>query len=178
MNLSQIPSGDKLPHEVNIIIEIPMHAAPVKYELNKESGALIVDRFLSTAMYYPANYGFIPHTLSEDGDPVDALVLTPTPLIHGAVIAARPIGLLKMSDEAGIDAKLLALPLNSLTSCYQDIQTIHDLPPSFLQAIEHFFSHYKDLEKGKWVKVEGWEGPEAAHQEILDGIKRAKETVA
>lgn len=172
MSLMEINSGRDVPNEVNVIIEIPMHGEPVKYEVNKESGALFVDRFLTTAMYYPANYGYIPQTLSEDGDPVDVLVVTPIPLINGAVIRSRVVGMLKMTDEAGVDTKLLAVPINKLSTVYKDVKTYRDLPQHLLLSVEHFFNHYKDLEEGKWVKVEGWEGPEVAHREIMDSIAR------
>lgn len=168
----EIKTGKDVPNEINVIIEIPMHGEPVKYEVDKESGALFVDRFMATAMFYPANYGYIPNTLSEDGDPVDVLVVTPVPLISGAVIACRPVGMLKMTDEAGVDAKLLAVPTNKLSTMYHDVQTHLDLPQHLLLTLEHFFSHYKDLEKGKWVKIEGWVGPEDAREEILASVKR------
>ncbi len=174
MGLMEIDSGRDVPNEVNVIIEIPMHGEPVKYEVNKQSGALFVDRFLTTAMFYPANYGYIPQTLSEDGDPVDVLVVTPVPLINGAVIRSRVVGMLKMTDEAGVDTKLLAVPIDKLSSMYKSVKTVHDLPQYLLLSIEHFFNHYKDLEEGKWVKVEGWEGPEMAHQEIMNSIARFK----
>ncbi len=172
MSLMEIKTGKDVPNEINVIIEIPMHGEPVKYEVDKESGALFVDRFMATAMFYPANYGYIPNTLSEDGDPVDVLVVTPVPLISGAVIACRPVGMLKMTDEAGVDAKLLAVPTNKLSTMYHDVQTHLDLPQHLLLTLEHFFSHYKDLEKGKWVKIEGWVGPEDAREEILASVKR------
>ncbi len=169
----EINSGRDVPNEINVIIEIPMHGEPVKYEVDKESGALFVDRFLTTAMYYPTNYGYIPHTLSEDGDPVDVLVVTPVPLINGAVIRCRPVGMLKMTDESGVDAKLLAVPTNKISNkMYESIKTYKDLPQHLLLSLEHFFNHYKDLEEGKWVKVEGWEGPELARQEIILSIER------
>lgn len=176
MSLMEINSGRDVPNEINVIIEIPMHGEPVKYEVDKQSGALFVDRFLTTAMYYPANYGYIPHTLSEDGDPVDVLVVTPIPLINGAVIRSRVVGMLKMTDESGVDAKLLAVPINKLSTMYRSVETYKDLPQHLLLSIEHFFNHYKDLEEGKWVKVEGWEGPEAARREIMDSISRYQET--
>lgn len=176
MGLMEINSGRDVPNEINVIIEIPMHGEPVKYEVDKKSGALFVDRFLTTAMYYPANYGYIPHTLSEDGDPVDVLVITPIPLINGAVIRSRVVGLLKMTDESGVDAKLLAVPINKLSTMYRSVETYKDLPQHLLLSIEHFFNHYKDLEEGKWVKVEGWDGPEAARREIMDSIARYQET--
>lgn len=172
MSLKAIEAGRDVPNSINVIIEIPMRGEPVKYEVDKASGALFVDRFMTTAMYYPANYGYIPQTLSEDGDPVDVLVLTPIPLVSGSVIRCRPIGMLKMTDEAGVDAKLLAVPLDKIAPMYQHVQTHEDVPQHILQAIEHFFSHYKDLEKGKWVKVDGWEGPEAAKKEILASVER------
>jgi inorganic pyrophosphatase len=172
MSLMEIDSGRDVPNEINVIIEIPMHGEPVKYEVNKDSGALFVDRFLTTAMYYPANYGYIPQTLSEDGDPVDVLVITPIPLISGAVIRSRVVGMLKMTDEAGVDTKLLAVPIDKLSTMYSSVKTHNDLPQHLLLSIEHFFNHYKDLEKGKWVKVDGWEGPDVAHREIMESIAR------
>lgn len=170
MNLDRVPSGRDLPNDLNVIIEIPMNGDPIKYELDKETGAMFVDRFMSTAMHYPCNYGYIPHTLSDDGDPVDVLVLTPVPLISGVVVRCRPIGVLKMTDEAGSDAKLLAVPLDKLCGIYKTIQQPSDLPELTLRQISHFFEHYKDLEAGKWVKVEGWEGPDAARAEIMEGV--------
>ena len=167
-----IKSGRDVPNEINVIIEIPMHGEPVKYEVDKESGALFVDRFMTTAMFYPTNYGYIPQTLSEDGDPVDVLVVTPIPLISGSVIRCRVVGMLKMTDESGVDAKLLAVPVSKLSKMYDSIKTHHDLPKQLLLSLEHFFKHYKDLEEGKWVKVDGWEGPEVARQEILNSIAR------
>lgn len=161
-----------MPNEVNAVIEIPMGCGPVKYEVDKETGALIVDRFMSTSMRYPANYGYIPDTLSEDGDPADVLVITPVPLIHGAVISCRPIGKLQMTDESGVDAKLLAVPVDKLCMQYTDIKSYKDLPQQLLASIEHFFEHYKDLEDGKWVKLDGWKGPDAAFSEIISSIAR------
>lgn len=176
MSLMEIKSGRNIPHEINVIIEIPMHGEPVKYEVDKESGALFVDRFMSTAMFYPTNYGYIPNTLSEDGDPVDVLVVTPVSLISGAVIPCRVVGMLKMTDESGVDAKLLAVPTSKLSKMYETIKTYQDLPQHLLLSLEHFFSHYKDLEEGKWVKVDGWVGIEDAHKEILASIERYNET--
>lgn len=170
----EIKSGRDIPNEINVIIEIPMHSEPVKYEVDKETGALFVDRFMITAMFYPANYGYIPNTLSEDGDPVDVLVVTPVPLINGAVIPCRPVGMLKMTDESGVDAKLIAVPTTKVSKMYQSINTYQDLPQPLLLSIEHFFKHYKDLEEGKWVKVDGWEGPDAARKEILQSVERYK----
>lgn len=172
MNLDRVPSGRDLPNDFNVIIEIPMNGDPIKYELDKETGAMFVDRFMSTAMHYPCNYGYIPHTISDDGDPVDVLVITPVPLITGVVVRCRPIGMLKMTDEAGGDAKLLAVPVDKLCSIYRTIQSPRDLPDLTLSQIAHFFEHYKDLEPGKWVKVEGWVGPEEAKAEIIEGVKR------
>ena len=173
MSLLAVSSGRDVPNEVNVIIEIPMHAEPVKYEVDKESGALFVDRFISTPMFYPANYGYIPHTLSEDGDPVDVLVVTPVPLLSSSVIRARVVGMLKMTDESGVDAKLIAVPITKLCKEYQQVKTYADLPQSLLASIEHFFTHYKDLEEGKWVTIQGWSGPQEALQEINNSIQRA-----
>ncbi|MGQ3891534.1 inorganic diphosphatase [Legionella sp. CNM-4043-24] len=172
MGLMNIASGRNVPNEINVIIEIPMNGAPVKYEVDKETGTLFVDRFMSTAMFYPVNYGYIPHTLSEDGDPVDVLVVTPVPLVSGSVIPCRVVGMLKMTDEAGVDAKLLAVPISKLTKMYDNVKTYTDLPESLLASLEHFFQHYKDLEVGKWVKIDGWEGIESAHREILASVER------
>ena len=172
MNLDRVSSGKDVPHDINVIIEIPAHSDPVKYEVDKETGAMFVDRFMNTAMHYPCNYGYIPHTLSDDGDPVDVLVVTPIPLISGSVIRCRPIGMLKMTDEAVSDAKLLAVPIDKLCKLYKDVECTGDMPDMLLDQIAHFFEHYKDLEKGKWVKVDGWTGCEEAYQEIFDSIKR------
>lgn len=172
MGLMRVSSGRDVPNEINVIIEIPMHGEPVKYEVDKETGALFVDRFMTTSMFYPTNYGYIPHTLSEDGDPVDVLVVTPIPLLSGSVIRCRVVGMLKMTDESGVDAKLLAVPVDKLSKIYRDIKTYEDLPQHLLLSLEHFFEHYKDLEEGKWVKLDGWAGPEAAHHEIIASIER------
>ena len=174
MNLDRVTSGRDVPHDINVIIEIPAHSDPVKYEVDKDTGAMFVDRFMNTAMHYPCNYGYIPHTLSEDGDPVDVLVVTPIPLISGSVIRCRPVGMLAMTDEAGPDAKLLAVPVDKLCKLYKSVKTADDLPGMLLAQIAHFFEHYKDLEEGKWVKVEGWVGPEEAKAEIVTAIKRYK----
>ena len=174
MSLNDVKYGDNAPDEVNVIIEIPAQGAPVKYEVDKDSGALFVDRFLNTPMFYPCNYGYVPNTLSDDGDPVDVLVLTPVPLISGAVIPARPIGVLKMTDESGADAKILAVPKTKLCPMYGHINSTDDINPQILNSIKHFFEHYKDLEENKWVKVDGWEGIDAAKQEILDSIANYK----
>jgi inorganic pyrophosphatase len=170
MSLDNVTPGKKVPDSFNVIIEIPMNADPIKYEVDKETGAIFVDRFMSTAMHYPTNYGYVPKTLSGDGDPVDVLVITPVPLIPGVVVPCRAIGILKMTDEAGEDGKVLAVPTDKILSLYSRWQKPEDLNPMRLKAIEHFFEHYKDLEPGKWVKVQGWHGVEAAHKEILDGI--------
>jgi len=170
MSLLHVRPGKKLPHECNVIIEIPQNSDPVKYEIDKDSGALMVDRFVSTLMRYPCNYGYIPDTIAEDGDAVDVLVITPFPLVHGAVIACRVIGMLSMSDEGGDDAKLIAVPVDKLTPLYRDVKTYQDLPEITLAQIKHFFELYKALEPGKWVKVNGWEGIAAAHQEIEKGL--------
>lgn len=172
MSLKAIQTGRDVPNEINVIIEIPMHGEPVKYEVDKETGALFVDRFMSTAMFYPTNYGYIPNTLSEDGDPVDVLVITPVPLISGAVIPCRVVGMLKMTDESGVDAKLLAVPTTKLSKMYQNIKTHTDLPEHLLLSLEHFFNHYKDLEEGKWVKIDGWVGIDEAHAEIMSSVAR------
>ncbi|HSD52675.1 MAG TPA: inorganic diphosphatase [Burkholderiales bacterium] len=174
MNLDRVTSGRDAPNDVNVIVEIPMHAPPIKYEVDKATGAMFVDRFLSTSMFYPCNYGYIPHTLSGDGDPVDVLVVSPLPIVPGAVVRCRPIGMLRMEDEAGDDTKVLAVPIDKLSPLYRNVQTARDLPEITLAQISHFFEHYKDLERGKWVKVVGWVGPEEAKREILAGISAHK----
>ena len=170
MSLDNVTPGSKVPEEFNVIIEIPMNADPVKYEVDKATGAIFVDRFMSTSMHYPTNYGYVPKTISGDGDPVDVLVITPVPLIPGVVVPCRAIGILKMEDEAGEDGKVLAVPTDKILSIYTQWQKPEDLNPMRLKTIAHFFEHYKDLEVGKWVKIIGWEGPESAKKEILDGI--------
>ena len=172
MSLDRVPAGRDLPNDCNVVIEIPMNADPVKYEVDKETGAVFVDRFMSTAMHYPCNYGYIPRTLSGDGDPADVLVLSPFPLITGVVVRCRPLGMLKMEDEAGDDSKILAVPIDKLSSTYRTMQSIRDLPEITTRQIEHFFVHYKDLEPGKWVRVVGWVGPEEAKTEILESAER------
>lgn len=169
MSLHNVSPGAKAPEEFNVIIEIPMNADPIKYEVDEESGALFVDRFMATSMHYPCNYGYIPQTLADDGDPVDVLVMTPVPLIPGVVVTCRPIGMLRMDDEAGGDNKLLAVPTDKILSIYSGWRKPADLNPMRLKTIQHFFEHYKDLEEGKWVKVLGWEGPEAAKAEVSVG---------
>ena len=174
MSYNSIPAGKELPHDIFVAIEIPANSSPIKYEIDKDYDALMVDRFMATPMFYPANYGYIPNTLSEDGDPLDVLVVTPYPVVPGSVIRARPIGILNMSDEAGQDAKLLAVPHDKLTALYQDVKEYSDLPELLIKQIEHFFENYKDLEPGKWVKVDGWAGVEeakAAIQKAVDAVK-------
>lgn len=170
MSLNTVPSGRDVPNDFNVIIEIPMNADPIKYEVDKESDAIFVDRFMSTAMQYPCNYGYIPKTLAGDGDPVDVLVITPYALFPGVVVRCRPIGVLRMTDEAGVDSKLLAVPIDRVLSIYTHWQKPDDINELRLHQIQHFFEHYKDLEKDKWVKVEGWHGPDVAREEILAGI--------
>ncbi|GJL81701.1 MAG: inorganic pyrophosphatase [marine bacterium B5-7] len=173
MILDRVPTGKSVPDDVNVIIEIPLHGDPVKYEVDKDTGAMFVDRFMATAMHYPCNYGYIPHTLCGDGDPADVLVVSPLPLISGSVVRCRPVGVLMMEDESGEDSKILAVPVDSLTSLYRDINNYRDLPRELLDRIAHFFEHYKDLEKGKWVKVNGWADVERARQEIIEAVKLA-----
>lgn len=174
MNLEKIPVGKNAPYELNVVIEIPMGGNPVKYELDKESGAMYVDRFLHTAMYYPCNYGFVPHTLSDDGDPVDAAVLGQVPVQPGVIIRSRPIGVLIMEDESGIDEKILCVPVDDLHPYYGDVSSYRDVRKVHLDQISHFFEHYKDLEKGKWVKVQRWGEAEEALDLVRQGIERAK----
>jgi inorganic pyrophosphatase len=175
MNLDRVSSGKDVPNDINVIIEIPAHSDPVKYEVDKETGAMFVDRFMGTAMYYPCNYGYVPHTICGDGDPADVLVVTPNPLISGSVVRCRPVGLLQMEDESGQDAKVLAVPIDKMTSLYNSVETFRDLPRTLLDQIAHFFDHYKDLESGKWVKIKGWLGPEDAKKEISESIVRFME---
>jgi inorganic pyrophosphatase len=170
MSLDNVTPGPGIPDAFNVIIEIPMNADPVKYEVDKASGAIFVDRFMSTSMHYPTNYGYVPKTLSGDGDPVDVLVITPVPLIPGVVVTCRPLGILKMRDEAGEDGKVLAVPIDKILSIYTHWLKPEDMNPLRLKTIAHFFEHYKDLEEGKWVKILGWEGPDAARKEIMDGV--------
>lgn len=167
MGLSKVGAGHMLPEEFNVVIEIPMNADPVKYEVDKETGALFVDRFIGTAMHYPCNYGYIPHTLGEDGDPIDVLVITPFPLHQGVVVRSRALGVLSMEDEGGGDAKLLAVPIDRVIPWYRHWTCPQDLAPERLAQIQHFFEHYKDLEPGKWVKVLGWGGLDDARAEIM-----------
>jgi len=172
MGLENLQAGKQIPDDINVVIEIPSQSSPIKYEVDKDSGMVMVDRFLGTAMFYPCEYGFVPHTLSEDGDPVDVLVVSPYPLIPGSAIRCRPIGMLRMTDESGKDAKILAVPMDKLTTRYQHVTKPIDLGKELVDAIEHFFTHYKDLEKGKWVKIDGWEEVESAKKEILASVAR------
>jgi inorganic pyrophosphatase len=174
MNIDAIAIGKNPPHEVNVIIEVPIGGEPIKYELDKDSGALVVDRFLYTSMRYPGNYGFIPHTLSGDGDPCDVIVANTRAIIPGAVMSCRIVGVLLMEDEAGGDEKLIAVPSSKLTKRYENVKTYTDLPEITIKQIEHFFQHYKDLEPGKWVKVVRWGNADEAHKLVTEGIERAK----
>ena len=174
MNLDHVSIGRNPPKEVNVIVEVPVGGEPIKYEMDKKSGALVLDRFLYTSMRYPGNYGFIPHTLSDDGDPIDVLIANQRGIIPGAIVAVRPVGVLKMQDEAGGDEKVIAVPVPRLTRRYESVHSYKDLPEITLQQIEHFFAHYKDLESTKWVKVIGWGDAAEAEEMILAAIKRAK----
>ncbi|MDH2431883.1 inorganic pyrophosphatase [Pokkaliibacter plantistimulans] len=171
MSFVNVPAGKDLPNDIYVIIEIPANSSPVKYEIDKDADALFVDRFMSAPMFYPANYGYINNTLADDGDPLDVLVITPYPVVPGSVIRCRPIGILNMSDEAGEDAKLVAVPHDKLSPLYKEVKEIADLPELQLQQIKHFFENYKGLDKGKWVKVDGWADAEAARQAILTSVK-------
>lgn len=174
MSYSKVPAGKDVPNDVFVVIEIPANHDPIKYEIEKEYDALMVDRFMATPMFYPANYGYIPETLADDGDAVDVLVVTPYPVAPGAVIRCRPVGVLEMTDEAGSDAKVIAVPHDKLTKIYSDVQEATDLPELLLAQIKHFFEHYKDLESGKWVKVEGWADAARAKQIIVESFEAAK----
>jgi inorganic pyrophosphatase len=178
MSLDNVTPGKKAPDFFNVIIEIPMNADPIKYEVDKETGAMFVDRFMGTAMHYPCNYGYVPHTIADDGDPVDVLVITPFPLLAGVVVRCRPIGVLKMQDESGGDAKVLAVPVDKVLPIYTHWQKPEDMNSLRLQQIQHFFEHYKDLEPGKWVKVEGWFGPDDARAEIMTGVDNYKKAAS
>ena len=174
MRIEAISLGQNPPHDVNVIVEVAIGGEPIKYEMDKEAGTLIVDRFLYTPMRYPGNYGFIPHTLSDDGDPIDVLIANTRPIIPGAVIAVRPVGVLKMEDDGGGDEKIIAVPVPKLTKRYEKVFNYTDLPQITLDQIQHFFEHYKDLEPGKWVKVAGWGDAEEAKRLIVEAIERAK----
>ncbi len=178
MRLDAISTGKNPPHEVNVVIEVAIGGEPIKYEMDKEAGTLVVDRFLYTPMRYPGNYGFIPHTLSEDGDPCDVLVANTRPIIPGAIIAVRPIGVLMMQDEAGGDEKILAVPVPKLTKRYENVHNYTDMPQITLDQIQHFFEHYKDLEPGKWVKLTGWGDAAKARELIVEAMERAKKVKA
>ncbi len=172
MDIAKIPIGRNPPEDVNVIVEIPQ-GQPVKYEIDKASGAVFVDRFLHTAMFYPGNYGFIPHTLSQDGDPIDVLIVGPVSVVPGAVVRCRPVGALLMEDEAGGDEKIVAVPVDALHPFYSDVRSYAQLPPILCEQIAHFFGHYKDLEKNKWVNILGWVGPAEAGAKIAAAIERA-----
>ena len=174
MRIDAVSIGRNPPHEVNVVVEVPVGGEPIKYEMDKEAGTLVVDRFLYTSMRYPGNYGFIPHTLSDDGDPCDVLIANQRGIVPGAIIAVRPIGVLRMQDEAGGDEKIIAVPVPKLTRRYEKVHNYTDLPGIAIQQIEHFFAHYKDLETNKWVKVLGWGDANEARNLILEGIERAK----
>lgn len=174
MSLNDVPAGKDLPNDINVVIEIPANADPIKYEIDKDTGEVFVDRFMATPMFYPCNYGYIPNTLSEDGDPLDVLVVTPYPLVPGCVIRSRPVGILNMSDEAGQDAKLVAVPADKLSVLYRDVKETTDLPDLLIKQIQHFFENYKGLEEGKWVKVDGWDNADAARAEIIKAVAAAK----
>lgn len=178
MSLANVGPGKSLPDDVNVIVEIPRYGDPIKYEVDKETGAMFVDRFMSTAMHYPCNYGYIPQTLSGDGDPADVLVLAPFPLVTGSVVRCRPLGMLLMEDEAGEDAKILAVPIEKLTKFYNTVSTYRDVQQEMLDKIAHFFEHYKDLEQGKWVKVRGWAGKDEARREIIESAERYQKEMA
>ena len=170
MSYNRVPAGKDLPNDVYVVVEIPANHAPIKYEIEKDYDCLMVDRFMATPMFYPANYGYINNTLSDDGDALDVLVVTPYPVAPGSVVRARPVGILNMSDEAGQDAKLIAVPHSKLSKLYDDVQEYTDLPELLIKQIEHFFENYKDLEDGKWVKIDGWDGADAARREIEKSV--------
>lgn len=171
MSLQQVPAGRNIPDEINVIIEVPMNSPAIKYEIDKKSGAIFVDRMLKTAMYYPCNYGYMPHSLCGDGDPLDVLVVLPLPLVPGTVIRCRPVGVLQMKDEAGEDAKVIAVPVSEVTGIYRDIVSFEDIDKLLLDQIEHFFEHYKDLEHNKWVRTGEWEDVDVARKEIMDAVE-------
>jgi inorganic pyrophosphatase len=174
MDIAKIAVGRAPPHDVNVVVEIPQGGEPVKYEIDKETGALFVDRFLNTAMSYPGNYGFVPHTLAQDGDPIDVLIIGPVPVVPGAVVRCRPVGALLMEDEHGPDEKILAVPVDDLQPYYGGVRSYRDLPPILCEQIAHFFCHYKDLEPGKWVKIERWADADEAAALIATAVIRAQ----
>ncbi len=174
MGFDLVSAGRDVPNDINVIIEISAQGDPIKFEVDKDSGAVFVDRFMGTSMRYPINYGYVPHTIAGDGDPVDVLVVTPFPLAPGVVIRCRPVGVLKMEDDGGLDAKVVAVPVSKLTPLYDKVQSTEDLPELLMKQTVHFFEHYKDLEPGKWVKVQGWGTVEEARQEIVNGLAAAQ----
>ena len=174
MRIDAVPIGKNPPEDINVIIEVPVGGEPIKYEMDKAAGAMYVDRFLYTPMRYPGNYGFVPHTLCGDGDPIDVVVINQRPIIPGAIMSCRPIGVLMMEDESGQDEKIIAVPSTKLTRRYENVTSVDDLPAITMEQVKHFFEHYKDLEPGKWVKVTGIEGPDRARQLIVEAIERAK----
>lgn len=178
MSYKHIIPGKNIPDECHVVVEISANSAPVKYEVDKEMDVVMVDRVLSTAMTYPCNYGYVPQTLCDDGDPLDMLVLCDHPIAVGAVVTVRPIGMLMMTDEAGLDYKILAVPTTKISKTYAHVQTIHDLPPSQLKMLEHFFQHYKDLDDGKWVKLDGWRDAVAAKQALVDSVAMYKKQLS
>ncbi|MEG8099520.1 inorganic diphosphatase [Candidatus Liberibacter brunswickensis] len=173
MRLNEISVGENSPVDVNVFIEISLGGYPIKYELDKNSGILVVDRFISTSMLYPGNYGFIPNTLSDDGDPVDVIMYNAEIILPNSVVSVRPIGVMKMEDDGGMDEKILAVPSHSVTRLYDSIKSYKDVPQAYLKKVEHFFRHYKDLEHGKWAKLDGWEGVNSSHKIILESVQRA-----
>ena len=177
MGVELVPAGKKLPEDIFVVVEIPQNSDPIKYEVDHDSGCIFVDRFMATPMFYPCNYGFINQTLSLDGDPLDVLVPTPYPLIPGSVIRCRPVGILQMEDESGVDAKIVAMPHSKMTKIYENIQDVNDIPELLKGQIKHFFEHYKELEAGKWVKVKGWSDKAAAEKEIRESAKRYQESL-
>ncbi|NBS12283.1 MAG: inorganic diphosphatase [Gammaproteobacteria bacterium] len=174
MSFRDIPAGKDIPNDIYVVIEIPANSTPIKYEIEKDYDAVFVDRFMATPMFYPANYGYVPNTLADDGDPLDVLVVTPYPVMPGSVIRARPIGILDMSDEAGRDSKVVAVPHDKLSALYRDVKEPADLGQLLLDQIAHFFENYKDLEPGKWVKVDGWRGADAARDAVIASVEAAK----
>jgi len=177
MRIDEISIGENPPQEVNVIVEVPVGGEPIKYEMDKKAGTMVVDRFLYTSMRYPGNYGFIPHTLSEDGDPTDVIIVSQRHIVPGAVMAVRPVGVLKMVDEAGGDEKIVAVPASRISKRYESVKDYTDLPPIMMQQIEHFFTHYKDLEDNKWSKTDGWGDHKEAQRLILEAIERAKKAL-
>ena len=175
MDITKIPTGQNPPDDINVVVEVPLGGHPIKYEIDKDSGAMFVDRYLYTEMRYPCNYGFVPHTLSLDGDPIDVMIVGNRPVVPGSVVRARPVGVLMMTDDKGEDEKILAVPHPKLTAYYDKIATYHDLPQILVDKIAHFFEHYKDLEREKWTRIEGWFGVDKARELINEAIERAKD---